>query len=208
MATEGQKGFAPLIIVIILAIVGIVAAYYFGSMKGNVLLAPTQTPTSVTTNAPSQITPTTKPTSDSTANWKTYTNSVHGITFKYPQTWQVDNKGDQDSLNAQVTLTKGQAKIKMYFNMDGIGGQGQTYQGQPFRLNGNSLFRFVKTNSYDNTQMVGISTSLTNTLGVFEVNGKTYSITLAYPVSDSQTETGNSLEKEFDQILSTFKFTK
>lgn len=158
------------------------------------------TPTPLSTEIPS-------PTPNPTANWKTYTNTVQKISFKYPSTWVLDSNGDQEQLNAQLILTKDQAKIKMYFNMNGIGGQGQTYEGQPFSLDGNSLYRFVKTNSYDNTQMVGISTSLTNTLGVFEVNGKTYSITLSYPVSDAQKAKGISLEEEFDQILSTFKFT-
>jgi len=158
-----------------------------------------------------QTAPSPTPTPDPTANWQTYSNSVQGITFKYSPLWSLVEKEGQveqgTTYNTQVQLQQNEAKITMVFNMDGIGGQGQTYQGQPFNLDGNNLFRFVKTNSYDNTQMVGISTSLTNTLGVFEVNGKTYSIILAYPVSDSQTEIGNSLEKEFDQILSTFKFT-
>ncbi|MDO8515035.1 MAG: hypothetical protein Q7S14_00915, partial [bacterium] len=127
----------------------------------------------------------------------------------YPPTWTLENKGDQGDIsqyNAQLILTKDQAIIQMYLNMTGLGGKGQTYQGQQFMLDGNNLYRFVKTNSYNNTQTVGISTSLTNTLGVFEIKGKTYSITLTYPMNDTRKETGNFLEKEFDQILGTFKF--
>ena len=141
---------------------------------------------------------------DETTEWKSYTNSIHGITFKYPTTWQIDQKGDQDQYNAQINLINDQAKIKMYFNMDGIGGQGQTYQGKSFILDGNNLYLYKKISDYDKTQIVGISTLLYNTLGVFEVNKKTYSITLAYPVGYVK---GNALEKDFDQILSTFKFT-
>ena len=197
------KNWLKILLFILLGLVVIAVSVFVGIQIGrNQIITGQQTTPSTQT----VVNPTALPTTNPTADWKTYTNPIHKIKFNYPPTWQVDNKGDQDSLNTQVTLTKDQAKIKMYFNMDGIGGQGQTYQGQPFNLDGNSLFRFVKTNSYDNTQMIGISTSLTNTLGVFEVNGKTYSITLTYSVSDSQTETGSSLEKEFDQILSTFKF--
>jgi hypothetical protein len=174
-----------------------VAFLYYQNQQLKTMLASYQTPVS---------TPVPSATPDVTANWKTYTNSVQRIAFKYPLTWQLDNKGDQEQLNAQLSLTKGQAIIKMYFSMDGIGGQGQAYEGTPYILDGHSLYRFVTTNTYNNTRMVGVSTSLTETLGVFEVNGKTYSITLTYPMSEFQTEAGNSLEKEFDQVLSTFKF--
>ena len=192
------------VVLLILALLA-VGAYMFGNFITNKKVTSTPSPVS------SQVlveTPT--PTPDLITDWKTYINSVHNITFKYPQSWDITEKEGQKEgekvYNTQVILTKDNAKIQMYFNLDGIGGLGQTYQGQPFNLDGNSLFRFVKTNIYDNTQVVGISTSLTNTLGVFEVAGKTYSITLTYPVNDSQSETGDSLEKEFDQILSTFEF--
>lgn len=141
-------------------------------------------------------------------SWKTYVNPTHKISFKYPPTWQIDNTADKALENAQIILTKEKATITMYFNLYGIGGQGQNYQGRPFELSGYHLYRFTKTNSYNNTQQVGISTSLIDTLGVFEIKGKTYSITLTYPISDAQTEIGNSSENEFDQILSTFKFIK
>jgi hypothetical protein len=58
-------------------------AYYFGTQKGKILLNPTQTPLPIVSGTPT--TPTTKPTSDPTADWKIYTNSVYGFTFKYPQ---------------------------------------------------------------------------------------------------------------------------
>jgi hypothetical protein len=184
--------------VFILLFLASTAFLYYQNMQLKNMLASYQTPAA----SPS---PSTTP--DPPADWKVYTNSIQKISFKYPSTWTLDSDGDQEQLNAQLSLTKDQAKIKMYFSMDGIGGQGQTYEGQPFVLDENSLYRFVKTNSYDNTQMVGISTTLTNTLGVFEINGKTYSITLAYPVAEVQKPTGIMFEKEFDQILSTFKFT-
>src|SRR5450830_1059511 len=54
-------------------------AYYFGIKKGNILPVSTQTPT--------QITPTTKPSANPTANWKTYTDSDNIFSIKYPSDW-------------------------------------------------------------------------------------------------------------------------
>lgn len=144
------------------------------------------------------------PSPDPTAGWKTYFNATHQLGFKYPADWQLDNSQDSDPINADLNLIKGSAKIQMYFNMDGIGGQGQNYEGEPVIISGINLYRYHKFNSYNQTQSIGISNSLTNTLGVFRVNGLTYSIVLNYPHASVQ---ANELEKDYDLILSTFKFT-
>lgn len=167
-------------------------------------LAAVQTPSSIV------IIPSPSPTlaNDPTAEWKLYTNPVHNLLFKYPQDWQLNNQQDKEKLNAQLTLIKNSAEIKMYFKLDGIGGQGQTYEGKPFTLSGQNLYQFRKENTYNQTQMVGITETLTESLGVFRFDGKTYSITLSYPLAMQQTNEALELEKEFDQILSTFKFTQ
>jgi len=44
----GQKGFAP-VLIIILVLIALVGAYYFGTKKGNILPTPSQTPIQITT---------------------------------------------------------------------------------------------------------------------------------------------------------------
>lgn len=74
-----EKGFAQ-ILIIILALIAIGGAYYFGTQKNNVLTTPVQSSVPAVTEATTQASPTTDP----TANWKTYTNTQYGFTFKYP----------------------------------------------------------------------------------------------------------------------------
>ncbi len=83
-----QKGFIPILIVIIIALAAIAGAYYFGTKKGNIIPTPTEAPSLVATNLPTQTTPTVKPTIDPTANWKTFT-SKYGYSVKYPQNYSV-----------------------------------------------------------------------------------------------------------------------
>jgi hypothetical protein len=142
------------------------------------------------------------------ADWETYVNSIENFSFKYPTTWTVDtskDKGDERSENIQVKLTKDLATIQIYANLVGIGGVGQDYQGTPIKIDGHALYRFSVDSASNNTKQVGITDSLTKSLGVFKISNKTYSITLIYPNSYSQSQ-AVELGNEFDQILSTFKF--
>ncbi|MEK7513728.1 MAG: hypothetical protein AAB430_01760 [Patescibacteria group bacterium] len=143
---------------------------------------------------------------DPFAGWLTYTNSVHHLSFKYPDTWQIDKTSDSEAINAALTLTKADAKIKMNFKMDGIGGQGETLAGKPFILDGHNLYRYEAENTYSNTQIIGITDQLTDSLGFFKINNATYSLALNYPSSYFQTPYGATLVEEFILILSTFKF--
>ena len=70
----GQKGFAPLLILIaVLIVIGIVAGtYYFGYDRGF-----KETINSQSTSTPS-------PSLDPTTNWKIYTNSEYKFSVKYP----------------------------------------------------------------------------------------------------------------------------
>jgi len=155
-----------------------------------------------------QTQPTPSPTFDPTADWKTYTNHTHNISFRYSPSWNLtENVGqveDNKTYNTKVGLSKGNALITMYLNLNGIGGIPQTYEGKSFILDGHNLYQFNKVNSYNNTKEVGVSDSLT-TLGVFKINDITYSIIIAY-LADYEKSNEENLLREFDQILSTFKF--
>ena len=74
-----QKGFAPIIIIVLVAIVA--SGVYFLGTK-NILKLPTSF--SLPTISPSPT-----PTPDPTANWKTYTNYEYGYSVKYPSDWKV-----------------------------------------------------------------------------------------------------------------------
>jgi len=79
---KNQKGFIPIIIILIV-LIGFVGVYYVGTLKPQkVVDSPTPTAISTVSTAP-----TAKPvvTSDPTANWKTYTNSQYKFLFTYPK---------------------------------------------------------------------------------------------------------------------------
>jgi hypothetical protein len=85
-----QKGFASLIIIIILTLVGVVGYLaYQNTQLRNVLPTPTQSPISVATNLPTQTIPTVKPTTDPTASWKEHTDGSTFLKVKYPSSWRV-----------------------------------------------------------------------------------------------------------------------
>jgi hypothetical protein len=65
-----QKGFAPILIVVLIALVVGGGAYYLGTKKSSL-------PTFSSSKIPSTI-------FDETANWKTYTNTKFGYSLKYP----------------------------------------------------------------------------------------------------------------------------
>ena len=69
---SNQKGSATIILLVVLVVVLVMVLVYFAFLKkpGEVVISPTPTAT---------ITP-----KDETANWKTYTNTQYGFSFKYP----------------------------------------------------------------------------------------------------------------------------
>lgn len=173
----------------------------------NVKLKQEPVDTAIPLVTPTMGTPT--PAAIDTSGWKSYTNATHHIFFRYPKTWTLsEEKGQTErgvTYNTQVIMMKGDAKITMYFNIIGIGGMPQEYEGTPFVLDGNNLYQFRKTLSSTNTKLVGISNSL-KTLGLFMLDNITYQITLEYPAGFGQTEE-TALVDEFNRILATFKFT-
>ncbi|MEI6477642.1 MAG: hypothetical protein WCO52_01520 [bacterium] len=79
------------------------------SLKSQLAALPTATPLAVATATP---TPTATPTAtpDPTANWKVYTNTKMGFSFKYPTDWKVAVTTDEtggNSFNADLTPASG-----------------------------------------------------------------------------------------------------
>jgi hypothetical protein len=181
---------AALMLIIITSFAGYFVARYTLPVK-------TQTPA---------VNPTPTPTPDVMANWKIYNNSVQYYSFKYPQDWVI-NASEADQLqNSRLELTKNQAKFIVYANLIGIGGVGRDLEGTPITFNGISLYRYKALALDGKTINIGLTDALKQSLGVFQLNGQTYSITLSYPVTYDQTESGTNLHTEFDLMISTFKF--
>ena len=183
------------------------AVYYFVFQKKTISLYTNSSPSPVESVQPVPVSPTPSSKSDPTASWKTYTNSVQNYSFKYSPDWSADLSQANLDPNSFLVLTRDQVKLRVDANMYGIGGVGQDFQGTKTTVSGITLYEYKVANSYNNTQMIGITDTLAQSLGLFQYKGKTYSISLSYPNSFDQSQKGADLQKEYDLILSTFKFT-
>jgi hypothetical protein len=114
---KNNQGFIQIVIMILLLLVVGGAAYYFGTQKGNISLNPTSTPISSTVPSSNIVT---KPTSDPTANWGTYTDKTYGLSFKFPSGYFVykcpsDNSGATTVLLLSTSVYKPNQKIDCGF---------------------------------------------------------------------------------------------
>lgn len=81
-----QKGFAPILIILILAAV-LLSGYFIYQKQTKPISSPEPSPLS--TEAPAKV-------EDPTANWETYTNTKYGYSFKYPTNLSIKENIDQD----------------------------------------------------------------------------------------------------------------
>ena len=86
---KDNQGFIQIIILVILVLVLVGAAYYFGTKNKTNITLNVATSTPVVSIQPSAV-PIVNPTTDPTANWKTYTNSQYGFSFGYPDSKYID----------------------------------------------------------------------------------------------------------------------
>ena len=88
-----QKGFANIILVVVIVIlVGAVGYFAFVKKSEPIAQQPTPTPTQTTTPTKTPVSPTPTPTpKDETVNWKAYADNTIGLSFKYPSTWTINN---------------------------------------------------------------------------------------------------------------------
>lgn len=199
-----NNNFLAILLSVFLAITLLIGGYLFLQVQGltkqlaQLQVQPTATPLS--TEIPS-------PTTDPTANWKTYTNTTHGFSFKYPSDWILNSEGDGDQYNANLNLKKDNNVIGVIANMDGIGGGPRNVPFEEINLWGKTYYKqYGDINFSAGTKTVDICDS-PHGLGVFQINSKTFMISLTYQTNTEGEKPTLSLGKEFDQILSTFKFT-
>ncbi len=88
-----EKGFVEIILIGVVVVAAIVAAFYWGK---STQIPPTQTV------APQPTKP--SPPIDETANWKTYTNSTHVFSFRYPSNYLLNE-------STQFTSNPGSLKL-------------------------------------------------------------------------------------------------
>ena len=191
---------------------------YFAFLKkpGEVAVSPTPTPTPTKTVTPTP-TKTATPTPDETANWKTYTNTKYGFEFKYPATLFVNeddicSKGlpslDVDSDLCDVFLKSPTTPYFVIFGLS-VYKTREKAEEQIFRETqelGPYERRIIELAAGSATE-AKLSRSNRRLIIVGEAPTIIFSEDLSEKEMDQLTG-GTVTKKEFDQILSTFKFTK
>ena len=148
------------------------------------------------------------PTPDPTANWETYINKMHNFNFKYPSIWVIDTTESDLNENAEVRLTNNEAIIQIFANVTGVRGGATDCKGVAVIVGGTTLYKCKQFDATTNLTTISLSDSSTLNPGVFQFKDKVYyDIHLTYSGVD-QTQQGADLEKDFDQILSTFKLVE
>ncbi len=146
------------------------------------------------------------PSIDPVADWQVYENNVHHVSFKYPLGWDLTKEDDKSEFNASIKLKKDDVVIHMIFGVNGIGGAGTSYKGTPIKLDGHDVYKYTSQDEKNQIVTIGITDILTESLGVLQLNNKTYIINLRYPSKYKTTGESQALETTFDQILNTIKF--
>ena len=94
-----QKGFANIVLVVVIVLI-VGAVGYFAFVKKSARLAEQTQTTTQTNNSVSPI-PTQK---DETANWKTYSNSKYNFSLKYPNGWTIEEPTNADTTGRVISL--------------------------------------------------------------------------------------------------------
>ena len=168
------------------------------------------TPTPISTPTPT-LAPT--PTPDITANWKTYTNTEEGFSFKHPENLSPDEKEDIVILflwgPTQKPDTEFYDGISLQFNF-------------PFKLENKSLESYVDSAITESKQTSEIIKAKEKIV-INGLNGYTYterglgdfqsiflessgSVDGIEIVNATRDPTGQGFQQTVDQVLSTFKF--
>ena len=167
-----------------------------GLLMGKYIYTPKPTPSPIVSASPT-------PTSDPTANWKTYRNETAGYSLKYPADMLVfcnyPNTKGLRLWQAPFDCPNGNDIFYEIAVIENLPGEYKEYKkpSSARQINIDGMKATEKTYVYENTdgplQSLGQSTEI-----LIDNNGYTIQIQLL----------GNSLDKKnlFDQILSTFKF--
>lgn len=192
-----------------------------GVLVGNYLVSFQELPTEPVISAPTRV-PTAVPTVDQTANWKTYKSEEYDFEVRYPSTYELELSEDIEKFYDHITtlrLYPYEISIKAIYNIDvyedasaaivvnrEMNDSGLEYMIEEKNI-GSYLFAVATTklgggNQIKKTAIVRHPTKnlyLEFTLGTFSIAVSNKEDIPSYQFRSSQ---------EFEQILSTFKFTQ
>lgn len=193
-----KKNWLKILLFILIGLVVIAGSVFVGIQIGK-----RQIPTQTAANS-TDLSVTPSPTINPTADWKTYTSSEFGFTFKYPNDWEVRDFG---RVNTSDLLNLGLAPIAV--QEDVLGGILITTKDVNSKISEikNSPNKYSRVVSEKQITFLGYTTTeiiMENTLAnveskylVFSKNQNTFDLSGG----------GTSDNLTIYQILSTFKFT-
>ncbi|MEI8232120.1 MAG: PsbP-related protein [bacterium] len=196
IASPAPKKFPLLItiLIIILTLLATLAIYLFLQVRTMALNNPNSSPSPISSPIPSP---------DSTSAWQTYQSDEHQISFKYPANYELtESKNYVSIISPLLTATKGyelkdgELKMEIYFNPSPKGDSLEKWASELMQPGATKM----------NDAIIGGQSATHLQFGttggdVYLIlkNNSRYQIA-KYPVVTSK-------QSEFDQILSTFKFT-
>lgn len=210
-----QKGFAPILIVFVVAVLAFGGYYYFGVQKAK-KSEPVQQAKTI------QVAPEV----DETTSWKTYTNTKFGFSFKYPPNLKEEN-GCKDPTNCSINSFVGPGKGPNNFIYVSIS-KGNNFS-LPYNADGVDTLLSMKigeSKSINNFKPEYFTFKRLPDLIISDLSAKTFlsEKSWEFPENTKQkrvyinrnndliligayTDSDDIPLKVFDQILSTFKFT-
>lgn len=141
----------------------------------------------------------------STADWKTYTNSEYGFSFKYPGDY---TKNDLENGVAINSGTSGGYERPNLITVQKTKTDKTFAQFLQTLNDGRTFFEQTATTFAGKSAYEGVDAGLVNSYGVYtESNGNIFGITLESGNKDTLTENKSALTETQKTILSTFQFT-
>lgn len=209
-----QKGFATIIVIAILLVITAVGAgaYYLNKYSSPPISLGTKTlPSNQST-----------PALDEATNWKTYTNFGYKFSISYPSDWSIkaepDNLVSKDSTMLKLSSKDGNNELVFGINMFGDLGAPEYIRTKDIAISGiiNRESIFSSTKEYYITSDLCLDNKLNVYKGnegceyvvknVDSYNFYQFSFTCKTPKIDQINQ--KRCEEQFDQILSTFRFTE